>query len=64
MTKSRIKTIARLVLLAAVLSILLTTLSCSGGNVYVGVGVAGPYYGHPYGVSGPYYGGTFVVGYP
>ncbi|MDX1387564.1 MAG: hypothetical protein R3344_00115 [Acidobacteriota bacterium] len=65
MRNPRIKTIVRLVLLAAVLSVLLTTTSCSGGNVYVGVGVAGPYWGYPVGtVPGPYYGGPFVIGYP
>ena len=61
----RIRKIARFALLAAVLAVLVTTLSCSGGNVYLGVGVAGPYWGYPVGtVPGPYYGGSFVVGYP
>ena len=47
------------VLLAVVVASALSTVSC-GGSVYVGVGVAGPYYGYPY----RYPGGAIMVGRP
>ena len=56
----------RLLVLAALLWVVLTTLSCSG-TTYVGVGVAGPYAGYPYGGYGGYgypYGGGVYVGRP
>lgn len=40
-----------------------STVSCSG-NVYVGVGVAGPYYGHPYRYPYPFPVGGVVIGRP
>ena len=46
-------------ILAVVIASALSTVSC-GGSVYVGVGIAGPYYGHPYG----YPGGGIMVGRP
>jgi hypothetical protein len=39
-------------LLAVAVVMTLSTTGC-GGNVYVGVGIAGPYYGYPY-PGGPY----------
>jgi hypothetical protein len=48
-------------LLAVVIASALSTVSC-GGSVYVGVGVAGPYYGYPYGPGWPV--GGVVVGRP
>ena len=55
------KTLGRLVLLILGLWLVLTTVSCDG-DVYVGVGVSGPYYGYPHGRYGYPYGGTVVVG--
>ena len=64
MKRQRMKTMARLLLLLAVLWLILTTVSCTG-NVYMGVGVAGPYVGYPYGGAYGYpYGGTVWVGRP
>ena len=57
------RNLAKLVLVAAVAWILLSTVSCGQGNVYVGVGVAGPYAGYPYG-GYPYPVGGVVVGRP
>jgi len=51
----------RLLLIAAVAGLLLGTVSCDGSNVYVGVGVSGPYAGYPYGYGGMYGGGSVGV---
>jgi len=66
----RSKVVVKAVLILAVLGAMLATASCDG-NVYMGVGVAGPYgYGHPYGMYGggygavPVYGGGVYVGRP
>jgi hypothetical protein len=49
-------------LLAAAIVMTLSTTGCNG-NVYVGVGIAGPYHGYPYGPYGYPVGGV-VVGRP
>ena len=50
-------------LLTAAIVMALSTTGCKG-NVYVGVGIAGPYYGYPYGPYGYPVGGGVVVGRP
>ncbi len=67
---TRTKPVAKAILILAVLTAMLATASCDG-NVYMSVGVAGPYgYGSPYGVYGggygavPVYGGGVYVGRP
>jgi hypothetical protein len=67
MTKTTLARWARLVLLGIALGVVLATAGCEGGNVYVGVGVAGPYggyYGPGYYHPVPLPGGTHVIGYP
>ncbi len=61
LTTKKIK--RRLLGLAFAATIVWTALATVGcdGNVYVGVGIAGPYVGYPYGY--PYAGGV-VVGRP
>jgi hypothetical protein len=54
MNRRIVSLLARLLLVAAVVGLLLGTVSCDGSNVYVGVGVAGPYAGYPYGYGGMY----------
>lgn len=68
MTRSKI--LVKAVLILVVLCAMLAATSCDG-NVYMGVGVAGPYgYGYPYGGYGggygavPVYGGGIYVGRP
>jgi hypothetical protein len=58
-----IRRIARLVLVVVLLTILLAAAGCDG-NVYMSVGVAGPY--GAYGPYGPYggWGGGVVIGAP
>jgi hypothetical protein len=62
MMKQIYKTMWRGLLLAAIVALTLSSVSCSGGSVYVGVAVAGPYYGYPYGPGWPV--GGVVVGRP
>jgi hypothetical protein len=67
MTRTGLAKWARLVLLAVALGVVLGTAGCTGGNVYVGMGVAGPYggyYGPGYYHPVPLPGGTHVIGYP
>ena len=66
----RSKNVVKAILILAVACAMLATVSCDG-NVYMGVGVAGPYgYGAPYGMYGggygavPVYGGGVYVGRP
>jgi hypothetical protein len=66
MKRRIVGSLARLLLVAAVFGMLLGTVSCDGSNVYVGVGVAGPYAGYPGGYGGMYGGGAYggVYGRP
>jgi hypothetical protein len=59
-----LKFVVRIVMIAAIGWTVLATLSCEGGNVYMGVSVAGPYAGYPYGGGYPYRGGGVYVGRP
>jgi hypothetical protein len=56
----RSKTVLKGILIVAVLCAMLAATNCDG-NVYMGVGVAGPY-GYPYGGYGPGYGAVPVYG--
>ena len=53
--KTLMKRLFRITLLLVVAGTMLTSTGCDG-NVYMGVSVAGPYYGYPYG--GYPYGGS------
>ena len=62
--KCRTGRIGRILLLLAVLALVLPSTGCNG-DVYVGVGVSGPWVGYPYGMGGyPYPHGGVYVGRP
>ena len=52
--------LTRLALLLILGWLTLTSMACDGGQVYVGVGVSGPYHGYPHGRGYGY--GTVRVG--
>jgi hypothetical protein len=64
--KTLMKRLTRIALLLVVAGTMLTATGCDG-NVYMGVSVAGPYYGYPYGgypYGGYPYGGSVPIGRP
>ena len=64
--KTLMKRLFRITLLLVVAGTMLASTGCDG-NVYMGVSVAGPYYGYPYGgypYGGYPYGGSVPIGRP